>query len=128
MEILDGDTWLHRDVPDQAKNVEELYAKHEGVERLRREIGCLRPSLRIVVEIHQSNDRSIKEVAELAGLSVAATKSRLGRARKILREALRETSLSRGIRAAAQSVAEKDEVRPKKGKRSHPRRSTTWMH
>ena len=88
MEILDGDTWQHRDIADQAKNVEELYAKHERVERLRREICCLRPALRIVVEIHQSNDRSIKEVAELAGLSVAATKSRLVRARKTLLKAL----------------------------------------
>jgi RNA polymerase sigma-70 factor, ECF subfamily len=128
MEILDGDTWLHRDVEDQAKNVEELYAKHESVERLRREICCLRPALRIVAEIHQSNDSSIKEVAELAGLSVAATKSRLVRARKILRKALSETSLSRGIRPATQSVAEKGEVSPKKGKRSHPRRSSTWIH
>jgi len=41
-----------------------------------------------VVAIHQSNDRSIKEIADLAGISVAATKSRLFRARKILREAL----------------------------------------
>jgi len=88
MEILDGDTWLHRDIADQAKNVEELYARQERVERLRREICCLRPALRIVVEIHQSNDSSIKEIAELAGLSVAATKSRLVRARKTLRKAL----------------------------------------
>jgi RNA polymerase sigma-70 factor (ECF subfamily) len=88
MEIQDGDTWQHRDIADQAKNVEELYARRERVERLKREICCLRPTLRIVVEIHQSNDRSVKEVAELAGLSVAATKSRLVRARKILRKAL----------------------------------------
>jgi RNA polymerase sigma-70 factor, ECF subfamily len=88
MEIQDGDTWQHRDIADQAKNVEELYARRERVERLKREICCLRPTLRIVVEIHQSNDSSVKEVAELAGLSVAATKSRLVRARKILRKAL----------------------------------------
>ena len=88
MEIQDGDTWQHRDIADQAKNVEELYARRERVERLRREICSLRPALRIVVEIHQSNDSSVKEVAELAGLSVAATKSRLVRARKILRKAL----------------------------------------
>ena len=38
-----------------------------------------------VVEIHQSEDCSVKEVVGLAGISVAATKSRLLRARKILR-------------------------------------------
>ena len=88
MEVPDGDTWQRRDIADQAKNVEELYARHERIERLRREICSLRPGLRIVVEIHQSNDSSVKEVAELAGLSLAATKSRLVRARKILRKAL----------------------------------------
>ena len=88
MEIMEGGIWQHRDIADQAKNLEELYAKHERVERLRREIRCLRPALRIVVEIRLSNDSSLEEVAELAGLSVAATKSRLVRARKILLKAL----------------------------------------
>jgi RNA polymerase sigma-70 factor, ECF subfamily len=88
MEITDGDTWHHWDIADQAKNVEELYARRENVERLRRAICCLRPTLRIVVEIRQSDDRSVQEIAELAGLSVGATKSRLVRARKILRKAL----------------------------------------
>jgi RNA polymerase sigma-70 factor (ECF subfamily) len=88
MEITDGETWQHWEIADQTKNIEELYARHERVERLRRAIRRLQPRLRSVVEIHQSNDRSIKEIAELAGISVAATKSRLLRARKILRKAL----------------------------------------
>jgi RNA polymerase sigma-70 factor (ECF subfamily) len=88
MEITDGETWQHWEIADQTKNIEELYARHERVERLRRAIRRLQPRLRSVVEIHQSNDKSIKEIAELAGISVAATKSRLLRARKILRKAL----------------------------------------
>jgi RNA polymerase sigma-70 factor (ECF subfamily) len=88
METRDGDTWQHWDIADQAKNAEELYARRETVERLRQAIRCLRPTLRIVVEIRQSDDRSVQEIAELVGLSVAATKSRLERARKILRKAL----------------------------------------
>jgi RNA polymerase sigma-70 factor, ECF subfamily len=87
MEITDGDTWQHWDIADQAKNVEELYARHERVERLRRAICCLKPSLRSVLEIHQSNDSSLRELAEFAGISVAATKSRLSRAKKTLRKA-----------------------------------------
>jgi RNA polymerase sigma-70 factor (ECF subfamily) len=87
MEITDGDTWQHWEIADQTKNVEELYVRHERVERLRRAICSLQPTLRNVVEIHQSNDSSVKEVAELAGISVAATKSRLLRARKALRRA-----------------------------------------
>jgi RNA polymerase sigma-70 factor (ECF subfamily) len=88
MEVTDGDTWQHWEIADQTKNVEELYARHERVEHLRRAICRLQPTLRTVVEIHQSNDRSLKEVAELAGISVAATKSRLLRARRILRKKL----------------------------------------
>ena len=87
MDIGDGDTsqW---EIADQTKSVEELYTGQERVERLKRAIFRLQPTLRNVVEIHQSEDRSVKEVAELAGISVAATKSRLLRARKILRKAL----------------------------------------
>jgi RNA polymerase sigma-70 factor (ECF subfamily) len=87
MEVTDGDTWQHFEIADQAKNAEEVYATHERLERLRRSIRCLKPSLRDVLEMHQSSDSSLKEVAELAGISVAATKSRLLRARKTLRRA-----------------------------------------
>ncbi|NYF54080.1 RNA polymerase sigma factor [Tunturiibacter gelidoferens] len=87
MDIGDGDTsqW---EIADQTKSVEELYTGQERVERLKRTICRLQPTLRDVVEIHQSEDCSIKEVAELTGISVAATKSRLLRARTILRRLL----------------------------------------
>ena len=88
MEINDGETWQQWEISDQTTDGEELYARHETVERLRRAIGRLQPILRSVVEIHQSNEGSVKELAELAGISVAATKSRLLRARTILRRAL----------------------------------------
>ena len=99
MEITDGETWQHWEIADETKNIEELYASHERVEHLRRAIRRLQPTLRNVVEIHQSNDRSIKEIAELAGISVAATKARLLRARKILRRALVANSEVSGFRA-----------------------------
>ena len=87
MEITDDDTVQHWDLADRAKNVEELYARHESVERLRRAIRCLKPPLRSVVEFYQANDSSLNELAEFAGISVAATKSRLYRAKKTLRKA-----------------------------------------
>jgi len=89
MEIMDGETWDQYEIADGTKNAEELYAQHEAVEHLRLAICRLQPTLRNVVEIHQSTDRSVKEVAELAGISLAATKSRLLRARKSLRRALK---------------------------------------
>jgi RNA polymerase sigma-70 factor (ECF subfamily) len=87
MEITDGDGRQYREIADQTKNVEELYTRQERVERLRRAICRLKPSLRNVLEMHQSKDGSLKEVAEFTGISVAATKSRLSRARKTLRRA-----------------------------------------
>jgi RNA polymerase sigma-70 factor, ECF subfamily len=88
MEVRDGDTWQHWEIVDQMKNAEELYAAHERLERLRQTISRLQPSLRNVLEIHHSNDSSLKEVSEFAGISVAATKSRLSRAKKTLRKLL----------------------------------------
>jgi RNA polymerase sigma-70 factor (ECF subfamily) len=88
IDISDGDAWQHWEIADQTKSVEELYTGQERVERLKRTICRLQPALRNVIEIHQSEDCSVKEVAELAGISVAATKSRLLRARKILRRLL----------------------------------------
>jgi RNA polymerase sigma-70 factor (ECF subfamily) len=90
MEITDGETWQPREFADQTKNVDELYVRRERTECLRRAICRLQPSLRNVVEIHQSNDRSVREIAKLAGISVAATKSRLLRARAALRRDLVE--------------------------------------
>ena len=87
MEIAGSET-RYWEIADQTKNLEELYASHERVERLRQAIYRLQPTLRNVVEIHQSNDCSVKEIAELAGISLAATKSRLLRARKVLRRVL----------------------------------------
>jgi RNA polymerase sigma-70 factor, ECF subfamily len=90
MEGTDGNTWQHWEIADQTKDVEELYATHEGVERLRRAICRLQPNLRNVVEMLQSTGCSVKEISDLEGISVAATKSRLLRARTILRRVLVE--------------------------------------
>jgi RNA polymerase sigma-70 factor, ECF subfamily len=87
MDVADGETWQGCEIASQMKDVDELYARHESLEHLRRAICSLPPTLRNVVEIHQANDNSLKEVAEIVGISVAATKSRLLRARKILRKA-----------------------------------------
>jgi RNA polymerase sigma-70 factor (ECF subfamily) len=88
MEVTDGETCRHWDIADRTKDVELHYVMREDAERLKRAICRLKPNLRSVVEFHQSNDRSVKKVAELAGISVAATKSRLLRARSILRRTL----------------------------------------
>jgi RNA polymerase sigma factor (sigma-70 family) len=89
---MDGDAWRQWEVADTRANVEEHYEKTEAEWLLEREIGRLRPILRNVIEIQRSHCLSVKEVAEVTGISVAATKSRLLRARTVLRRSLRSSS------------------------------------
>jgi RNA polymerase sigma-70 factor (ECF subfamily) len=88
MEITDGETWRQWEIADETNDVERHYIQRETAQHLRSAIRRLAPKLRAVVEIHQSNDGSVEEAADLAGISVAATKSRLFRARTILRGVL----------------------------------------
>jgi RNA polymerase sigma-70 factor (ECF subfamily) len=90
MEVMDGEIWQEREIADQSQSVEDLYARHERIERLKQAIHRLQPPLRSLIELHQSQDRPVKEIADLAGLSISATKSRLLRARRFLRKDLVE--------------------------------------
>jgi RNA polymerase sigma factor (sigma-70 family) len=85
---VDRESWLQWEMADSRSTTEEHYAKREREERLKRAIRRLRPLLRNVIEIQQIHDGSIKEISEIAGISVAATKSRLSRARNMLRKSL----------------------------------------
>ena len=76
------------DLIDDSIDLEMEYFLQERAMRLRKAIRRLRPQLRSVVEIQQAQDGSLKEVAEVANLSVAATKSRLLRARQVLRRTI----------------------------------------
>jgi RNA polymerase sigma factor (sigma-70 family) len=87
----DGDNWQQREMADKRANIEEHYAKKETERQLGRAIHRLQPSLRSVIEIQQSHCISVKEIAEVAGISVAATKSRLLRAKSVLRRSLRSS-------------------------------------
>jgi RNA polymerase sigma-70 factor (ECF subfamily) len=79
------------EIVEPSHNPEEHYLRMERLLRVRQAIRGLAPSLRAVAEIRQSQDCPIKEIATIAGLSVAATKSRLKRARLALRESLEES-------------------------------------
>jgi RNA polymerase sigma-70 factor (ECF subfamily) len=94
MEVYDGETWRSLDVADQTKDVEELLTRREIAQRLKRAICRLKPRQRKVVEIHYLNDGSLKETADLAGISESAAKSCLSRARICLRKALRRRSIA----------------------------------
>jgi RNA polymerase sigma-70 factor (ECF subfamily) len=86
---VDGETSQQWEIADKRENIEEHYARKEAGRRLTRAIHRLRPALRSIIEIQQSYDSSVKEIADVAGISVAAAKSRLLRARTVLRRSLR---------------------------------------
>jgi RNA polymerase sigma-70 factor (ECF subfamily) len=88
----DGETWQQWEMADKRANIEEHYARKEAGRRLNRAIHRLRPALRNIIEIQQSHDSSVKEIADVAGISLAAAKSRLLRARTVLRRSLRTSA------------------------------------
>ena len=88
---VDGETWQQWEVADKRANIEEHYAGKEAENDLKLAIHCLRPALRTIIEIQQSHGGSVKEIAGAAGISVAAVKSRLLRARTVLRRSLQSS-------------------------------------
>jgi RNA polymerase sigma-70 factor (ECF subfamily) len=87
LEAGEDDAWRYWEIPDRSMDAETRVIARESVNRLRREYCRLKPGLRKVVEIRESKDASLKEIASLSGITVAATKSRLMRARRILQRA-----------------------------------------
>jgi RNA polymerase sigma-70 factor (ECF subfamily) len=87
LEAGEGQARRYWEIPDRSMDAETRLIACESVNRLRREFRRLKPGLRKVVETRESNDASLREIASLSGITVAATKSRLMRARKILQRA-----------------------------------------
>jgi len=96
---LDGasdpeDSKAFQEVRDPAPDAEERHLQKERETTLRHAINALRPSLRSVVELGHLGERSMRETAEIIGVSVSAAKARLFHARK----ALRKSRTLRGFR------------------------------
>ena len=89
----DGETCDRWEPRDLGEDPECCYARHERAELLRRAIRRLRPVLRNVVELQQARDYSVQELADSLGISLAATKSRLLRARLSMRTLLHDNNL-----------------------------------
>lgn len=79
-----GDDLCH-EIADHAPNPETRYAQTEEQRILRTAIQRLRPNLRVVVQILLQG-RSIRETAEVLGISLPAAKARLFHAKKALRK------------------------------------------
>ena len=87
------------EIPDSSPGPEIRYFQREQQELLSAALGQLRPSMRQAIELRDLRELSVRETALITGLSIAAVKARLFRARRQLREALR-----RNIRSAKGSA------------------------
>ena len=83
----------HSEIQDDAPNPEETYRVHERTQILNAAILRLRPRARKVVELHQLQEHSVRETAQILGISTAAVKARMFDA-KI---ALHQMTLVQGI-------------------------------
>ena len=78
------------EIADRRLNPEDHYIELERHRRLQSAISKLPKGYRHLVESRQRTEGSIKEIAKEAGITVAATKSRLLRARQVLRSSMLE--------------------------------------
>jgi RNA polymerase sigma-70 factor (ECF subfamily) len=79
------DTW---ELLDCRETPERRYVRHETAELLRKEIRRLNPALRSAIELQHAEEYSVQEIGDSLGISLAAAKSRLLRARVCLRTLL----------------------------------------
>lgn len=73
------------ELPDRAPDPEQHYHHRERREIVSAAVGRLRPRSRKVVEVHQLGEFSMKETAQILGISMAAAKARMFHARAALR-------------------------------------------
>jgi RNA polymerase sigma-70 factor (ECF subfamily) len=86
--VADDGSFMPREIEDWGENPEERYSKTELQEILANAIENLKLPYRVVFQLRDVDGLSIEETAQALGLSAAAVKSRLLRARLQLRETL----------------------------------------
>ena len=109
-EAIDEDTKpLQWEFADRRPNPEQYYIQYENHRRLQSAISRLPTTYRRVFEIRQRSDGSIREIAQEAGITVAATKTRLLRARRALHSSIGQEQSSESHEDPQQSKS-KEEV------------------
>lgn len=84
----DGEPGAARDIMDPAPSPESVCMAHETAKMLAKAVHHLPAYQRQVLRMYHSEGRSYEEIAETTGLSIGTVKSRLNRARNMLRERL----------------------------------------
>jgi len=91
----------HSEIQDEAPDPEETYRLRERREILNTAILGLRPRARRVVELHQLQEHSLRETAQILGISTAAVKARMFHARVALHRMPLLQSVGRSNRLSA---------------------------
>jgi RNA polymerase sigma-70 factor (ECF subfamily) len=89
------------EIQDNAPDPEETYRLRERRKILNTAILGLRPRARWVVELHQFQEHSLRETAQILGISTAAVKARMFHARVTLYRMPLLQSAGRSVRANA---------------------------
>ena len=107
------DSGNHRviEMLEPSRNPEERCLETERTRLVRQAIKRLPPKLRTAIELRQSHDGSVNELAMLAGVSLPTMKSRLVRARLRLRELLSRVLKRRSASEGSQQTNGEDSVR-----------------
>ena len=76
------------EVPDSSPDPEAIYSQREQVEMLSSAMHELSPGLRKAIQLHELDERSSEETAQIMGISVGALKGRMFHGRRKLRDRL----------------------------------------
>jgi RNA polymerase sigma-70 factor, ECF subfamily len=79
----------HADMPDTGANPAELGAKQDRGERVREAVAALPPAMREIVVLREYESMAYAEIAAVLGCGEGTVKSRLARARDLLRVRLK---------------------------------------
>ena len=99
------------EIPDSRPNPERRYFEQECCDLMLMAIDELRPGMRAALQIFDLNERSLNETAQILGLTTVAVKSRLNRARKIVREKLNRDFDPRRVSLRSVPVVSEDKRR-----------------
>jgi RNA polymerase sigma-70 factor (ECF subfamily) len=88
-------TWKIWEFPDPSPNPEQTYEKRQALSLLLQALTRLPPAYRSVLTQFHDREQSVQRIADTVGISVAAAKSRLRRARLNIRSTLEKSELSR---------------------------------
>jgi RNA polymerase sigma factor (sigma-70 family) len=94
----------HSEIQDDSPDPEQTYRLRERREILNTAILGLRPRARRVVELHQLQEHSLRETAQILGISIAAVKAQVFHARVAMHRMPLLQSVARSNRLSSRNI------------------------